>query len=75
MGLRCPSEFDVEQIKCLQDVFNEKLEKVLCSKRASGAWYRWCEVKPDEAMTKFEKLVEALKELGAKPVPAESAEK
>ena len=75
VGLRCPSEFDVERIKCLQDVFNEKLEKVLCSKRASGAWYRWCEVKPDEAMTKFDELVEALKELGAKPVPAESAEK
>ena len=73
VGLRCSSEFDVEQIKCLQDVFNEKLEKVLCSKRASGAWYRWCEVKPDEAMTKFDELVEALKELGATPVPAEKA--
>lgn len=75
VGLRCPSKFDVEQIKCLQDVFNEKLEKVLCSKGASGAWYRWRYVDPDEAMTKFNELVEALKELGAKPVPAESAEK
>ena len=74
VGLRCPSEFDVEQIKCLQDVFNEKLEKVLCSKRASGAWYRWCEVKPDKAMEKFNALVAALEEeLGAKPVPAEKA--
>lgn len=75
VGLRCPSEFDVERIKCLQDVFNEKLEKVLCRKRDSGAWYRWCEVKPDKAMRKFNELVAALKELGAKPVPAESAEK
>ena len=41
----------------------------------SKFWYCWRYVDPDEAMTKFEKLVEALKELGAKPVPAESAEK
>ena len=75
VGLRCPSEFDVEQIKCLQDVFNEKLEKVLCSKRASGAWYRWCEVKPDKAMEKFNELVAALEELGATPVAAGKAEK
>lgn len=40
-----------------------------------AGWYGWYEVDFDEAMTKFEKLVEALKELGAKPVPAESAEK
>lgn len=74
VGLRCPSEFDVERIKCLQDVFNEKLEKVLCSKRDSGAWYRWCEVKPDKAMEKFNDLVAALEELGATPVPAGKAE-
>lgn len=40
-----------------------------------AGWYGWYEVDFDEAMTKFEKLVEALKELGAKPVPAEIAEK
>lgn len=73
VGLRCPSKFDVEQIKCLQDVFNEKLEKVLCSKGASGAWYRWRYVKPDKAMRKFNELVAALVELGATPVPAEKA--
>lgn len=73
VGLRCPSKFDVEQIKCLQDVFNEKLEKVLCSKGASGAWYRWRYVKPDEAMPTFDKLVDVLEELGATPVPAGKA--
>ena len=41
----------------------------------SKFWYCWRYVDPDEAMTKFNELVEALKELGAKPVPAESAEK
>ena len=42
----------------------------------SKFWYCWRYVDPDEAMTKFNELVAALEEeLGAKPVPAESAEK
>ncbi len=40
----------------------------------SKFWYCWRYVDPDKAMTKFDELVEALKELGATPVPAEKAE-
>ena len=41
----------------------------------SKFWYCWRYVDPDKAMTKFDELVEALKELGATPVPAEKAKK
>lgn len=38
-----------------------------------AGWYGWYEVDSDEAMTKFEKLIEALKELEAEPVPAKKS--
>ena len=40
----------------------------------SKFWYCWRYVEPDEAMTKFDELVEVLEELGAKPVSAGKAE-
>ena len=45
------------------------------AKGRQAGWYGFYKVEPGEVMTKFDKLVAALKELGAKPVPAESAEK
>ena len=61
----------------LWKVFGSKMEE-LGIKRGiqSSPWLCWRYVDPDEAMTKFNELVAALEEeLGAKPVPAESAEK
>lgn len=58
-------------------MFEAKMEE-LGIKRGiqSSPWLCWCYVDPDEAMTKFNELVDVLEEgLGAKPVPAESAEK
>lgn len=74
VGLGCHQEAGELRISDLQNKFDSELEKVLDHGQYKS-WYRWCEVKPDEAMRKFNELVTALKELGATPVPAGKAEK
>ena len=72
------SKDDKDKFKADEDKlwenFGSKMEE-LGIKRAlqSSPWYCWRYVKPDEAMPTFDKLVAALKELGATPVPAEKA--
>lgn len=43
------------------------------AKGRQAGWYGFYKVEPGEVMTKFDKLVAVLEELGAKPVPAEEA--
>ena len=74
VGLGCHQEAGELRISDLQNKFDSELEKVLDHGQYKS-WYRWCEVKPDEAMRKFNELITALEEeLGAKPVPAGKAE-
>lgn len=57
-------------------MFEAKMEELEIKRGAkSSPWLCWRYVDPDEAMTKFDELVEALKERGATPVPAGKAEK